>query len=102
MKIISSNVNGIRAAINKGLLIWLKAANPDILCLQEIKAEKEQLDMEVFEAAGYPYNYWFPAQKKPGFPNLRRSRSERLSSGHCTEAEEYLPELILQNHPEDS
>ncbi len=64
MKIISYNVNGIRAAINKGLLIWLKAANPDILCLQEIKAEKEQLDMEVFEAAGYPYNYWFPAQKK--------------------------------------
>jgi len=64
MKIISYNVNGIRAAINKGLLIWLKAANPDILCLQEIKAEKEQLDMGVFEAAGYPYNYWFPAQKK--------------------------------------
>lgn len=64
MKIISYNVNGIRAALNKGFIDWLKAANPDVLCLQEIKAFKEQLDLSVFEEAGYNYNYWFSAQKK--------------------------------------
>lgn len=64
MKIISYNVNGIRAAINKGFIDWLKAANPDVVCLQEIKAMKEQLDLSIFEEAGYHYNYWFSAQKK--------------------------------------
>jgi exodeoxyribonuclease-3 len=43
---------------------WLKSANPDVICLQEIKALKEQLDLDVFEEAGYKYHYWFSAQKK--------------------------------------
>ncbi|NIJ44015.1 exodeoxyribonuclease-3 [Wenyingzhuangia heitensis] len=64
MKIISYNVNGIRAALKKGFLEWLEVANPDILCLQETKAHKEQLDLSVFENLGYKYNYWFSAQKK--------------------------------------
>ena len=51
MKIISYNVNGIRAAVNKGFIEWLKAADPDVICLQEIKALKEQLDLEIFETA---------------------------------------------------
>lgn len=64
MKIISYNVNGIRAAVNKGFIGWLKSANPDVICLQEIKAMKEQLELEIFEEAGYHYHYWFSAQKK--------------------------------------
>ena len=64
MKIISYNVNGIRAALKKDFIGWLKAANTDVLCLQEIKANKEQLDLSVFEAIGYKYHYWFSAQKK--------------------------------------
>ena len=64
MKIISYNVNGIRAAVNKGFIEWLKAADPDVICLQEIKALKEQLDLEIFETAGYNYHYWFSAQKR--------------------------------------
>lgn len=64
MIIISYNVNGIRAAIKKGFMEWLVAANPDVICLQEIKAQKDQLDLTLFEAAGYGYNYWFSAQKK--------------------------------------
>ncbi|PHR86477.1 MAG: exodeoxyribonuclease III, partial [Leeuwenhoekiella sp.] len=47
MKIITYNVNGIRAAVRKGLLDWLKAANPDVLLLQETKAHPEQLDSEI-------------------------------------------------------
>jgi len=64
MKILSYNVNGIRAAMKKGLVEWLQAANPDVVCLQEIKAMKEQVDIEAIEKAGYKYNYWFSAQKK--------------------------------------
>ncbi len=64
MKIASYNVNGIRAALNKGFIDWLQAADPDVICLQEIKALKEQLDLSVFEQAGYPYHYWFSAEKK--------------------------------------
>lgn len=64
MNIISYNVNGIRAALKKGFIDWLKAANPDVLCIQETKAQKEQLDLSVFEEIGFKYNYWFSAQKK--------------------------------------
>ena len=64
MKIISYNVNGIRAAVKKDFLGWLQSANPDVICLQEIKAMEEQLDLEVFKEAGYVYNYWYSAEKK--------------------------------------
>ncbi|MBL0014019.1 MAG: exodeoxyribonuclease III [Flavobacterium sp.] len=64
MKIISYNVNGIRAAISKGFLTWLQQANPDVICLQEIKATPEQIPLLDFELAGYPYHFWFPAEKK--------------------------------------
>ncbi|NER14480.1 exodeoxyribonuclease III [Leptobacterium flavescens] len=64
MKIISYNVNGIRAAINKGFIDWLKAAGPDVICIQETKAQKEQLELSLFEEAGYKFNYWYSAQKK--------------------------------------
>ncbi|MEH6406368.1 MAG: exodeoxyribonuclease III [Leeuwenhoekiella sp.] len=63
MKIISYNVNGIRAAIKKGLLEWIVQADPDVLCLQETKANVDQLDLELFKAIGY-HTYWFSAQKK--------------------------------------
>ena len=64
MKIISYNVNGIRAALKKGFIEWLEAVNPDVICIQETKAHKEQLDLSIFEKAGFPYQYWFSAQKK--------------------------------------
>lgn len=63
MKIISYNVNGIRSAMNKGLMEWLKAVDADIVCLQEIKAEPGQLNLLNFEDLGYK-TYWYPAQKK--------------------------------------
>jgi exodeoxyribonuclease-3 len=63
MKIITYNVNGIRAAIKKGFLEWLSAVNPDVVCLQEIKAEPEQVDLEPIKALGYE-TFWHPATKK--------------------------------------
>ena len=63
MKIISYNVNGIRAALKKGLADWLKQAAPDVLCIQETKATANQVDTSVFDDLGYKH-YWHSAQKK--------------------------------------
>ncbi len=83
MKIISYNVNGIRAAINKGFIDWLQSASPDVICLQEIKALEEQLDLSVFEDAGYNYNYWFSAQKKgySGVAILSKTEPDHVEYG---------------------
>ncbi len=62
-KIISYNVNGIRAALKKGFAEWLKEENPDIVCIQETKAQPDQIDSELFKSLGYE-SYWFSAQKK--------------------------------------
>ena len=64
MKIVSYNVNGIRAAMNKGLIDWLIKEDPDIICFQEIKALEDQINISEFESVGFKYNYWFSAQKK--------------------------------------
>lgn len=63
MRIISYNVNGIRAAMNKGLIDWLKTDPADIICLQETKAHKDNVDHKQFTDLGF-YDYWFSAQKK--------------------------------------
>jgi exodeoxyribonuclease-3 len=63
MRIISYNVNGIRAAINKGFLDWLKTDPADIICVQETKASRENVDHKAFNQLGYE-DYWFSAQKK--------------------------------------
>jgi exodeoxyribonuclease III len=63
MKIITYNVNGLRAAVRKGFVEWMMATNADIICLQEIKATPDQLDLELFHQHGYK-TYWHPAVKK--------------------------------------
>ena len=63
MKILSYNINGIRAAIKKGFIDWLKLENPDVICLQEIKAMESQFDVKLFDQLGYK-SFWFPAEKK--------------------------------------
>ena len=60
-KLISWNVNGIRAAIKKGFLDFVEKYNPDILCLQETKARPEQVELEL---SRYPFKYWNWAEKK--------------------------------------
>lgn len=83
MKIVSYNVNGIRAAMNKGFIEWLQIVNPDVVCLQEIKAMKDQLELSFFEQAGYPYHYWFSAQKKgySGVAILSKQQPDHVEFG---------------------
>ena len=61
MKIISWNVNGIRAVIKKGFYDFINQYNPDIICVQETKAQKEQVELTLDK---YPFQYWNSAVKK--------------------------------------
>tara|TARA_R110002096_G_scaffold37588_2_gene104342 strand:+ start:20414 stop:21196 length:783 start_codon:yes stop_codon:yes gene_type:complete len=101
MKIISYNVNGIRAALNKGFIDWLKAANPDVVCLQEIKAMKEQLDLSLFEEAGYKYSYWFSAQKKgySGVAILSKAEPKHVEYGTGIESMDFEGRNIRADFP---
>jgi exodeoxyribonuclease-3 len=91
MKIVSYNVNGIRAALKKGFLDWLVATNPDVICLQEIKAQEDQLDLSLFKAAGYPYTYWFSAQKKgySGVAILSKTKPKNIVFGTGIESMDF-------------
>jgi len=64
MKIISFNLNGIRSAINKGLFDWLENESPDLFCVQETKAQPEQIDTFTLQSFGYKYNIIHSAVKK--------------------------------------
>ncbi len=77
-KIVSWNVNGIRAAEKKGLFEWLHRENPDILCIQETKAQEEQLTKKFFEQEGYiPF---FRSAEKKGYSGVAvYTREEPLS-----------------------
>ncbi len=63
MKIISYNVNGIRAAFGKDFLGWMKVADPDVICIQESKAGTDQIDIKSLREIGH-HSYWHSAQKK--------------------------------------
>jgi exodeoxyribonuclease III len=82
MKIITYNVNGIRAAIQKGLLGWIQEAGPDILLLQETKAQPEQIPVMEFEMMGYR-SFWHSAQKKgySGVAILTKTEPDKVISG---------------------
>ena len=82
MKIITYNVNGLRAALAKGFTDWLAAEQPDVLCLQETKAQPEQIPTLEFEALGYR-SYFFSAKRKgySGVAILTRLQPDHVEYG---------------------
>ena len=67
-KIITYNINGIRAVLNKGFDVWLDSAKVDIICLQEIKAKPEQFNQTIFNKLGY--NCFIHSAEKPGYSGV--------------------------------
>lgn len=82
MKIISYNVNGIRAAMSKGFAEWLEVENPDAIHIQETKADISQVDVSVFEKMGYTIN-WHAARKKgySGVATMSKKRPKEVIVG---------------------
>jgi len=83
IRIISYNVNGIRAAIRKGFLDWLDTNPADIICIQELKAQECDIEAEVFQTRGYR-PYFFCAEKKgySGVGILSRLLPDKMTLGH--------------------
>lgn len=81
-KIISYNVNGIRAALKKGFDNWIKEEDPDIVCIQETKAQVDQINSSLFEQLGY-HSYWYSAQKKgySGVGILSKQKPDHIEYG---------------------
>ena len=82
MKILSYNVNGIRATFKKGFITWLEATQADVICIQETKAMEEQVDTAKLEQMGY-HHYWFSAQKKgySGVAIFSRKKPNNITYG---------------------
>ena len=82
MRVISYNINGIRAGIRKGFLDWLEKESPDVLCLQELKADTTQFDSQLFEKLGY-HCFWHSAKKKgySGVAVLSKKRPKNITYG---------------------
>jgi exodeoxyribonuclease-3 len=91
MTVASYNVNGIRAAMSKGFVSWLVATNPDVICLQEIKALEDQIDTEALAEAGYVHQYYFSAQKKgySGVAILSKTQPDHVEYGTCIEGMDF-------------
>ena len=82
MRVATYNVNGLRSALSKGFLDWMQASDADVLCLQEIKSQENQLDLDVFRSVGYE-PYLFPAEKKgySGVAILTRRKPDAVVRG---------------------
>lgn len=83
MRIISYNINGIRAAQRKGIDQWLTKEQFDLVCYQETKAHPEQVDMSAVEQQGY-HHYWHSASAKKGYSGvatLSRQQPDRVVEG---------------------
>jgi exodeoxyribonuclease-3 len=98
MRIISYNVNGIRAATRKGFIDWLKTDPADVICIQEVKAQETDIDRTAIESAGY-HPYFFLAQKKgySGVGSLSKSDTGNLvmeKNKVILKAECYAPILV--------
>lgn len=95
MRIITYNVNGIRAAVKRGFADWLKTDPADIICLQEIKANKEDIDIAQVESTGYT-SWWFPAQKKgySGVAILSKLQPDNVEYGHANEQSDFEGRVI--------
>jgi exodeoxyribonuclease-3 len=95
MRIISYNVNGIRAAQKKGFNDWLKTDPADIICLQETKANQEDVDVSAIEKLGYQ-TYWFSAQKKgySGVAIFTKIKPDNVEYGHANEQSDFEGRVI--------
>ncbi len=82
MKLCSYNVNGIRSAFKKDFIEWLQENQPEIVCIQELKAHEDQIDITKFEDLGY-HVYIHAAEKKgySGVAILSKMKPEQIVYG---------------------
>ena len=99
LRIITYNVNGIRAAIKKGFIDWLKTDPADVICLQELKAQDCDIDIDAIQSAGYR-PYVFCAQKKgySGVGILSKLLPDNMQFGHSNEQSDFEGRVIRADY----
>lgn len=100
MRLVSWNVNGIRAAIRKGFWDWLDDARPEILCLQETRIQPEQLTAEMRRPPGY-HAFWHSAQRKgySGVATFCQIAPTRVQEGFGLEVFDQEGRVLITEHP---
>ncbi|MDQ6944553.1 MAG: endonuclease/exonuclease/phosphatase family protein, partial [Candidatus Eremiobacteraeota bacterium] len=81
-RVITCNLNGIRAAARKGFFVWMDAQDPDVVCIQETKAQEHQLPPEALDLTRY--NYAFVDAQKKGYSGVAiyaKQQPERIVRG---------------------
>lgn len=101
MKLISWNVNGIRAVTRKGFLDWLARESPDILCVQETKAQPDQLTPELRRPSGH-HAYWHSARRKgySGVATFSKTEPLRVEAGFGIEEFDVEGRVLMTEHPD--
>jgi len=100
MKLISWNVNGVRAVLKKGFLDWLKEADPEILCIQETKAHIEQLPKALLEDHGY-HTYWHSGERRgySGVATFSKEEPVYVQEGIGIDRFDREGRVLLTEHP---
>ena len=100
MKILCWNVNGIRAARRSGFLEWLYREFPDIICLQETKANPNQLDEDLREPQGY-HVYWNYPERKGygGVATFTKEKPLRVQNGFGVREFDVEGRVIILEYP---
>ena len=95
LKLLSYNVNGIRAAFKKGFASWLDSTQADVICIQETKAMETQVDTSVLEDIGY-HHYWFSAQKKgySGVAVFSKEKPKKVTYGSGIDHMDYEGRIL--------
>lgn len=101
MKLISWNVNGVRAADRKGLYEWFKKEQPDILCLQEIKAQPDQLPPHLKNIPNY-HALWNPAERKgySGVATITKEQPKSVSKGFGIQKFDTEGRVLITEYPQ--
>ena len=103
MRIVTYNVNGIRAALKKGLADWAGETDIDVLCIQETKAHPEQVDMAELEAIGFGHAAWHSATSKKGYSGvltLSKQAPELVEAGCAMDVYDCEGRVIRTDHGE--
>jgi len=101
MKIVTWNVNGIRACAKKGLKDFIQSEKPDIFCIQETKAHREQVEPDL-HTLGYPQSEWFSAQRKgySGVATFSKPLAQNISKGWGHEEYDKEGRVLISEYPD--
>lgn len=100
MRLISWNVNGIRAATRKGFLDWMASESPDVLCIQETRAQPDQLVQKLRQPPGY-HAYWNSAQRKgySGVATFSKTEPLHVQAGFGIEEFDFEGRVLMTGYP---